>query len=32
MPLHKKEWKEFWLEDIVYIKSGVRLTKSNQIE
>ena len=28
--LHKKEWKEFWLEDIIYIKSGVRLTKANQ--
>lgn len=28
--LHKKELKEFWLEDIIYIKSGVRLTKANQ--
>ena len=28
--LHSKEWKEFWLEDIVDIKSGVRLTKANQ--
>jgi len=25
------DWKEFWLEDIVEIKSGVRLTKANQI-
>lgn len=25
------QWKEFWLEDIVDIKSGVRLTKANQI-
>lgn len=30
--LYDKEWKEFWLEDLVYIKSGVRLTKANQIE
>ena len=30
-PLYEKEWKEFWLEDIVKIKSGVRLTKANQI-
>lgn len=28
--LEEKEWKEFWLEDIVTISSGVRLTKSNQ--
>ena len=28
--LYEKEWKEFWLEDIVDIKSGVRLTKANQ--
>lgn len=28
--LHSKEWKEFWLEDIVDIKSGVILTKANQ--
>ena len=32
LPLYKKEWKEFWLEDIVDIKSGVRLTKANQID
>lgn len=32
LPLNKKEWKESWLEDIVTIKSGVRLTKANQIE
>lgn len=31
-PLHAKEWKEFWLEDIVTIESGVRLTKANQVE
>lgn len=30
--LNEKEWKEFWLEDIVDIKSGVRLTKTNQID
>ncbi|MDU6783915.1 MAG: restriction endonuclease subunit S [Peptoniphilus harei] len=30
LTLNKKEWKEFWLEDIVDIKSGVRLTKANQ--
>lgn len=30
IPIYKKEWKEFWLEDIVDIKSGVRLTKANQ--
>lgn len=30
IPLDKKEWKEFWLEDIVDIKSGVRLTKAYQ--
>lgn len=30
IPLHSKECKEFWLEDIVDIKSGVRLTKANQ--
>lgn len=24
------QWKEFWLEDIVDIKSGVRLTKADQ--
>lgn len=30
LPLYKKEWKEFWIEDIVSIKSGVRLTKANQ--
>lgn len=29
-PLHEKEWKAFWLEDIVTIESGVRLTKANQ--
>jgi restriction endonuclease S subunit len=28
--LSVKEWEEFWLEDIVEIKSGVRLTKENQ--
>lgn len=27
----EKEWGEFWLEDIVDIKSGVRLTKEKQI-
>jgi restriction enzyme bgcI subunit beta len=25
------EWKEFWIEEILSIKSGVRLTKSDQI-
>jgi len=25
------EWKEFWLEDIAEIKSGVRLTKADQL-
>lgn len=30
--LYEKEWKEFWLEDIVDIKSGVRLTKADQID
>ena len=25
------EWKEFWMEDILDIKSGVRLTKADQI-
>ncbi len=30
IPLNEKEWKEFWLEGIVDIKSGVRLTKANQ--
>ncbi|MBS5887738.1 MAG: restriction endonuclease subunit S [Negativicoccus succinicivorans] len=29
-PLNEKEWKAFWLEDIVTIESGVRLTKANQ--
>lgn len=29
--LEEKEWGEFWLEDIVDIKSGVRLTKEKQI-
>lgn len=28
--LSEKQWKEFWLEDIVEIKSGIRLTKENQ--
>lgn len=28
--LEDMEWKEFWLEDIVDIKSGVRLTKADQ--
>lgn len=23
-------WKEFWIEDVCEIKSGVRLTKANQ--
>lgn len=26
------EWKEFWMEDILDIKSGVRLTKADQID
>lgn len=26
------EWKEFWMEDILDISSGVRLTKADQIE
>ena len=26
------EWKEFWTEDILDIKSGVRLTKLDQID
>ena len=26
------EWKEFWMEDILDINSGVRLTKADQIE
>ncbi len=30
--LSKIEWKEFWIEDIADIKSGVRLTKSNQVK
>lgn len=30
LSLNEKEWKEFWLEGIVDIKSGVRLTKANQ--
>ena len=25
------EWKEFWIEEILSVKSGVRLTKSDQI-
>lgn len=29
--LQDKEWKEFWLEDVVSIHSGVRLTKTDQI-
>ena len=28
--LTEKTWSEFWLEDIVTIRSGVRLTKANQ--
>lgn len=28
--LQDKEWKEFWLEDIVSIHSGVRLTRADQ--
>ncbi|MDY3332564.1 MAG: restriction endonuclease subunit S [Gallibacter sp.] len=32
MPTFKeKEWKEFWIEDIVSISSGVRLTKADQV-
>ena len=30
LSLEDMEWKEFWLEDIVDIKSGVRLTKADQ--
>lgn len=30
--LAKIDWKEFWIEDIADIKSGVRLTKSDQIK
>lgn len=30
--LTEKEWKEFWLEDLVSISSGVRLTKAEQVE
>ena len=26
------EWKEFWMEDILDIKSGIRLTKADQID
>ena len=29
-PINLKSWSEFWLEDIVTISSGVRLTKANQ--
>ncbi len=29
--LEEKEWQEFWLEDIVTISSGVRLTKADQV-
>lgn len=28
--LDKIEWKEFWIEDILRVSSGVRLTKENQ--
>lgn len=30
--LNKKNWKEFFMEDLFKIKSGVRLTKENMIE
>lgn len=30
--LNEKVWSEFWMEDIVSIGSGVRLTKANQEE
>ena len=30
--LEEVEWREFFIEDILYIKSGVRLTKSKQKE
>lgn len=26
------EWKEFWMEDILDVKSGIRLTKAEQVE
>ena len=28
--LDEIEWKEFWIEDILRVSSGVRLTKENQ--
>lgn len=32
LPLNKKEWKEFWLEDIVTIKSGKDIYERERID
>ncbi|NVF11462.1 restriction endonuclease subunit S [Anaerococcus sp. AGMB00486] len=32
LPLHKKEWKEFWLEDIVDIESGKDIYERERID
>lgn len=32
IPLDKKEWKEFWLEDIVDIKSGIDIYAKERVD